>query len=147
MIIRNMTQNDTDAVIEMMKVFYASPAVLTNGSEDIFQNDVQSCIGDNPYLEGYLFAEDGNTAGYSMISKGFSTECGKSCIWIEDLYIKPEYRGKGFGTEFFSFIEQKYPDSVIKLEVEQENQGAIHVYTNCGYEVLPYMILKKNLTD
>lgn len=33
--IRLMTINDKEVVIEMMRVFYASPAVLSNGSEEI----------------------------------------------------------------------------------------------------------------
>lgn len=38
----------------MMRVFYASPAVFTNGSDDIFRTDIENCINDNPYLEGYI---------------------------------------------------------------------------------------------
>lgn len=144
-IIRDMAEADTEKVLEMMRVFYASPAVLSNGSEDIFRNDVQNCVGNNPYLEGYVFTEDGQILGYSMIAKSYSTEFGKSCIWIEDLYIKQQYRGKGIGTEFFAFIEKKYPNSVLRLEVEAENQNAICVYKKCGYEILPYLEMKKIL--
>ena len=79
----------------------------------------------------------------SLKSKSFSTEFGKKCIWIEDLYLKPEYRGKGIGSKFFAFIEEKYPDCILRLEVEEENERAIKVYSKCGYEVLPYMEMKK----
>ena len=37
--IRAMTIKDKASVIEMMRTFYASPAVLSNGSEEIFCND------------------------------------------------------------------------------------------------------------
>ena len=80
-----------------------------------------------------------------MIAKSFSTEFGKPCIWIEDLYMKPDYRGMGIGTKFFAYIEQQYPDSVIRLEVEEENQNAISVYKKCGYQLLPYLEMKKVL--
>jgi len=143
MIIRAMTEADTGKVLEMMRVFYSSPAVLSDGSEDIFRNDVQNCIGDSPYLEGYVFTEDNKISGYAMLAKSYSTEFGKACIWIEDLYIEPEYRGKGIGTEFFAFIEKKYPDAVLRLEVEEENQNAIRVYQKCGFEILPYLEMKK----
>lgn len=75
--------------------------------------------------------------------QSFSTEFGKPCIWIEDLYIYEEYRGKGIGTDFFAYIEKKYPNSVIRLEVEEENQNAINVYKKCGYDFLPYQEMKK----
>ena len=143
MLIREIIATDTEKVLEMMRIFYTSPAVFSNGSEEIFRNDVENCIENNPYLEGYVFTKDNEILGYSMVAKSFSTEFGKPCIWIEDLYIKDEYRGRGIGTEFFAFIEKKYPNSVIRLEVEAENQKAIGVYQKCGYDFLPYQEMKK----
>lgn len=143
--IREMTEADTEAVLEMMRVFYASPAVLSNGSEDIFKDDIENCVGNCPYLEGYVFEQDNGISGYAMVAKSFSTEFGRPCIWIEDLYIRQQYRGSGIGTEFFAFIEQKYPDSVMRLEVEEENEKAINVYRKCGFDILPYMEMKKIL--
>jgi len=52
--IRAMTKNDKSAVLEMMRVFYTSPAVFTDGSEEIFCEDIDNCVNDNPYLEGYI---------------------------------------------------------------------------------------------
>lgn len=141
--IRPMTEPDTAKVLEMMRTFYTSPAVLSNGSETIFKNDVMACIEENPYLEGYVFPENNGIAGYAMVAKSFSTEFGKPCIWIEDLYIAPEYRGRGIGTEFLTYIENKHPDSVLRLEAEASNHNAIHVYEKCGYECLPYVEMKK----
>ncbi len=143
MTIRKMTQADTPEVLEMMRVFYTSPAVLSNGSEEIFQTDVENCVGDCPFLEGYVFADSASIQGYAMLAKSFSTEYGKPCIWIEDIYIKPEFRGTGIGTAFFSDLERRYPDSLFKLEVEQENEGAVRMYQRCGFEVLPYTEMKK----
>ena len=57
--------------------------------------------------------EDSNEVqGYAMIAKSFSTEFGKSCIWIEDLYIKDEYQGFGIGSLFMDFIVEKYVGSI-----------------------------------
>lgn len=141
--IRNMTLKDKDTVIEMMKVFYASPAVLSNGSKEIFENDVENCINDSPYLEGYIFEKNDEIQGYAMIAKSFSTEFGKTCIWIEDLYIKEDYRSMGIGSKFFEFIQDEYLNCIFRLEVEEENEKAIRVYKKCGFEVLPYMEMKK----
>ena len=141
--IKPMTSEHKGAVLEMMRVFYASPAVLSNGSEEIFNSDIDNCINDNPYLEGYVFEENGEIFGYAMVAKSFSTEFGLPCIWIEDLYFKPEFRGKGLGGEFFAYLDEKYPGTIMRLEAEEENERAIHVYKKSGFEVLPYMELKK----
>lgn len=138
-----LTEKYADEVIGMMREFYASPAVSTNGSEEIFKCDVENCINNSPYLEGYVFTDGENVAGYAMIAKSFSTEFGKKCIWIEDIYLKPEYCGAGIGTQFLNYIEQKYTDCLLRLEVEEENERAVHVYHKNGFEVLPYMEMKK----
>lgn len=141
--IRIMTAVDKPEIMEMMRVFYASPAVLSNGSEEIFSSDIDNCVNDNPYLEGYVFEESGKVQGYAMVAKSFSTEFGKECIWIEDLYLKDEYRGKGLGKAFFDFITNKYTDCIFRLEVEAENERAIGLYKKCGFDVLPYIEMKK----
>lgn len=142
--IRNMNKQDKEEILEMMRVFYNSDAVYTNGSEEIFNEDIDNCINDNPYVEGFVFEKDNIIQGYAMIAKSFSTEFGKSCIWIEDLYIKDEYRGLGIGSSFFKFIEEKYPHSLFRLEVEDYNTRAVNVYKKCGFDTLPYMEMKKN---
>jgi len=141
--IRMMTIEDKPVIIEMMRVFYASPAVLSNGSDEIFSNDIDNCINDNPYLEGYVIENSEEIQGYAMVAKSFSTEFGKPCIWIEDLYIKDRYRGLGLGSLFFDFITKKYTDSIFRLEVEEDNERAIRLYKKCGFNVLPYMEMKK----
>ncbi len=143
MLIQNMTEKHVGDVIEMMRVFYNSPAVHTNGSEEIFRADVENCINDNPYLEGFVFVCDNAVAGYGMLAKSFSTEFGKQCIWIEDIYVKESYRSKGIATAFLKFAEQKYPKAILRLEAEEENQRAVQVYKKNGFEVLPYMQMKK----
>lgn len=141
--IRAMTREDTAAVLEMMRVFYASPAVLSNGSEEIFAADIENCVNDNPYLEGYIIENAGQLQGYGMVAKSFSTEFGKPCIWIEDLYIRDAFRGLGIGKVFLDYIADKYPGCLLRLEVEEENDRAVRLYKKCGFEVLPYVEMKK----
>ncbi len=143
MTIRNMNEKDAPQVLSMMAVFYASEEVYTNGSEAIFQQDVAACLSGEPFLEGYILEEKGALAGYAMVAKSFSTEFGKPCIWVEDLYVREVYRGLGFGSAFLAFLADKYPRAVIRLEVEKENERAVHVYHKAGFTVLPYMEMIK----
>lgn len=142
--IRYIKKKDKQQILEMMRIFYASDAVLSNGSEEIFNSDINNCISDNPYIEGYIIEYNDEIQGYAMVAKSFSTEFGKNCIWIEDLYIKNEYRGLGLGSFFLNFIEKKYPNSLFRLEVEVENDRALKVYRKCGFDVIPYMEMKKD---
>lgn len=84
--IRNMMEQDKQEVLDMMRVFYASPAVQSNGSDEIFENDIRTCIGGSPYLEGYVFEMKGSFWGMPWQPKAFpqslesSVSGSKICI-------------------------------------------------------------------
>ena len=143
--IRKMTEADRESVVDMMRTFYHSPAVWTNGSEEIYNKDITACVGTSPYADGFIFEKEDEILGYGMIAKSFSTEFGKPCVWIEDLYLKEEYRGVGIGSRFFAYLEKEYPGTIMRLEVEEDNTRALAVYRKNGYEELPYMEMKKEL--
>jgi len=142
-----MTCAHREAVLSMMRTFYTSPAVWTNGSEEIYRTDIDTCISNSPYLEGYVFLEGEEILGYAMAAKSFSTEFGKPCIWIEDLYMIPSARGQGIGSDFLTYIHSKYPDAILRLEVEEENTVALHVYEKNGFTRLPYAEMKKEASS
>lgn len=145
--INRMEQKHSEEVFAMMQVFYDSPAIIHEMSEETLKRNIEGCISDNPYIEGFVFQDGDKLAGYAMLAKSFSTEYGGACIWIEDLYMKPKYRGSGIGTQFFAYLEETFRGKAVllKLEVERKNTRAIHVYEKCGYTELPYMEMIKEL--
>ena len=147
-IIRSMEEKDKTEVLAMMRVFYDSPAVLHTSQDAVLEQDVEDCLGDMPFVEGFVFEDGGALAGYAMISKGYTTEYGGLCIWLEDLYIKPGYRRQGIGSALFGYLEGRYPEAVrFKLEVEPENEGAIKTYQHSGYKISPYFEMTKEMAE
>ena len=141
---RKMDRGDAERVVSMMRTFYASPAVSTNGSEEIFLRDVEECVGDSPLASGYMLLFDGEVAGYAMLAFGYSTEFGKRAVWIEDIYVEEPFRGRGIGTAFLKFVRETFPDSLLRLEVERENVPAVNAYEKSGFEALPYIGMIQN---
>ena len=165
-IMRNMKRSDRDEVLEMMRAFYASEAVFTDGSDEIFGRDIAECTSESPYAEGFVFAEltagepetagdqsekqelkEGRLLGYAMIAHSFSTEFGRRCIWIEDLYLMEEARGLGLASQFLDFLAAEYPDALHRLEAEHENGHAMEVYKRKGFGELPYVEMIRNSGD
>ncbi len=128
--IRNIQNEDRESVFKMMREFYNSPAVIHKASDAVLLADIEACLSDIPFIEGFVFEAEGKIAGYAMASKSFSTEAGGMCVWIEDLYLKPEFRGFGIGKDFFEFVEKRYSATAarLRLEVEASNARAIEVY-------------------
>lgn len=54
-----------------------------------------------------LIAElDGVPVGFALYFHNFSTFKGKACLYLEDIFIKPQYRGKGYGKAIFNRLAQ-----------------------------------------
>ena len=147
MIIRKLQKEDFDTVLSMMLVFYASDALLVHPSEEVLRKTLSDALAETPYLEAFGFEEEGVLAGYGMVATSYSTEAGGLCAWIEDIYIQPQYRNRGFGTSFLSFVYDRYRDHVarIRLEAEPENEHAMAVYQKAGFEILGYTQLVREL--
>jgi len=47
--------------------------------------------------EAFFVLEDGKEVGFALYFHNFSTFLGKAGIYLEDLFVLPEYRGKGYG--------------------------------------------------
>lgn len=139
--IRKIIESDKKIVVDMMRKFYSSPALITSGSEKIFENNVESCLKNSPYIEGFVFVVENKIVGYGMIAKSFSTEFGGECIWIEDIYLEENFRGRGIGTSFIKFVKENYPEKIFRLEAEHENLKAVQTYKNFGFKELPYLEL------
>ena len=147
MTIRKLQKGDFEHVLSMMLVFYASDALLVHPSEEVLRKTLADALAETPYLEAFGFEENGVLTGYGMVAMSYSTEAGGLCAWIEDIYIQPEHRGKGFGTSFLAFVKVRYQDRVarIRLEAEPENERAMAVYRKAGFEILGYTQLVKEL--
>ena len=147
MMIRKIEPKDFDNVLEMMKVFYASNALLVHPEEIVLRKTLADAIEAGPYVEGFVFCDGEALLGYGMIAKSYSTEMGGRCVWIEDIYIKPEFRSRGLGTAFLRFVEDRYRNWAVRLrlEAEEENEKAMSVYHNAGFETLGYIQLVKTI--
>ena len=137
--IRKMQRDDKKIVVDMMKKFYTSPAVATNGSEKIFAANVDNILSGSPYVDGFIFVIDGKIIGYGITAHSYATEFGGECIWIEDIFIEPEYRGHGVGTKFIQHVKELYPDKIFRLEASKGNDAALKIYKRLGFKELPYL--------
>lgn len=145
--IRKMVDGDQQDVLDMMIPFYNSDAVLCHPDEAVLKKCISDCVAGIPYVEGFVFEADGAVAGYGMTAIGYATEAGGICVHIEDIYIKPQFRGQGIGTAFLSFVEDRYRGKAVRyrLEVEPDNEGADRAYRRCGYSELGYRQLYKDV--
>ena len=61
------------------------------------EKEAEKWIFDKQKAEVIFALEDGKEVGFALFFHNFSTFLGKAGIYLEDLYVKPGYRGKGYG--------------------------------------------------
>lgn len=136
--IRPLTAADRGLFLTLCGEFYHSEAVLHPIPPLYHERTFQELMRSDVYLLGYLLEDAGAAAGYALLSRGFSPEVGGSILWLEELYLRPAFRGRGLGTEFFRYLETHHPASRYRLEVEPDNLRAKALYRRLGYVPLPY---------
>ncbi|MEL6345123.1 MAG: GNAT family N-acetyltransferase [Myxococcota bacterium] len=57
----------------------------------------RTLFGDRPLAEVLIGEEDGAPVGFALFFHNYSTFLGKAGIHLEDLFVMPEHRGKGYG--------------------------------------------------
>jgi GNAT superfamily N-acetyltransferase len=78
--------------------------------------------------------QDGSTpviAGFALWFRTFSTFLGRTGIWLEDLFVRTEYRGLGLGKQLLAHL-RALTDGRIEWSVLDWNQPATAFYGNLG---------------
>ena len=140
---RKINQTDRAEFLAMSREFYASDAVLHPVPEEYHARAFEELMKEDIYLECYIMEADGKTVGFALLTKTYSREAGGLNIWVDELYLRPEYRGLGAGSAFFAYLEQTHPAARYRLETEPENERAQKLYRRMGYRDLPYLQMIK----
>lgn len=85
-----------------------------------------------------LFAlEDGKEAGFALFFHNFSTFLGCAGLYLEDLYVRPQYRGKGYGKAIFqklAVLARERGCGRLEWWCLDWNQDSIGFYKSLGAE-------------
>jgi len=138
--IRPLEARDKKAYLALVDAFYHSEAVAHTIPPAYYENTFRELMRSDTYAQCFLLEHENQTAGYVLLAKTFSQEAGGLVWWIEELYLHPQFRGLGLGTEVFRFLERTRPEAVkrFRLEVEADNLRAKALYARLGFEPLPY---------
>ena len=138
MTIRPITPNDRNTFITLSTEFFNSTAVTHPIPPEYHVRAFEHMMADDRYSRCYFAETEGNIAGYVLISLTYSREAGGMAVWIEELYIRPEYRGIGLGGKIIDYILASHPDAKrFRLEITADNP-AEHLYIRKGFERFHY---------
>lgn len=92
---RNAERKDTLLILQFIKELADYEKMLNEVVAD--ETTLETWIFDKQKAEVIFALEDGKEVGFALFFQNFSTFLGRAGIYLEDLYVKPECRGKGYG--------------------------------------------------
>lgn len=92
---RNAEESDVGLILEFIKKL----ADYEKRLDEVVatENDIKKWVFEKHQAEVIFALEDGNVVGFALFFLSFSTYIGNVNLHLEDLFIEPEYRGKGYG--------------------------------------------------
>lgn len=100
---RKAVESDSGLILKFIRelaIYEKMEKEVVAREEDL----AESLFGDRPAAEVIFALTEGSEAGFVLFFHNYSTFLGKAGIYIEDLYVKPEYRGKGIGRKLLEHI-------------------------------------------
>lgn len=138
LVIRKAEVSDIPAIIQMINELAEFEKLLHLVKTTEF--DLKKALfSENKFVEVLLAEYEGKIAGQALFFKNFSTFIGKPGIYLEDLYVKPEFRSKGIGKALLKKIiglakEREY--GRVEWCVIDWNKPAIDFYNSIGAKEL-----------
>ncbi len=120
---------DISFITQMMQDFYAIDNYPMN--IEVTQELFQEFITNENLGKSWLIYSENEKVGYFILTFIFSFEYGGKIAFIDELYIKEKFRGKGIGKQAIQFIQSEVPKLSLKLlylEVEIHNKNAQKLY-------------------
>ncbi len=94
-------------------------------------------LRDSSLGRAWLILDGQTAAGYIVICFGYSLEWLGRDAFIDELYLREEYRGRGWGRKAVEFAEEAaraLEVTTLHLEVVEQNTGALEVYRKLGFK-------------
>lgn len=99
----------------------------------------EKLFGKRRYAEVLLAYEGKEAVGFALYFYNYSTFTGKQGLYLEDLFIREEFRGKGYGKNLLlALVKRAKEEDCGRMEwvVLNWNQGAINLYNSIGAKAM-----------
>jgi len=132
--IRSATAADTPAIVALIRGL----AEYERLSADVTLDEGllhEHLFGPRPFAEVLLAEDAGAVVGFALFFHNYSTFVGKPGIYLEDLFVKPEWRGRGHGKALLAAVARLAVErgcGRLEWSVLDWNEPAIGFYRSLG---------------
>ena len=136
--IREAVSEDVPLILEFIRglaVYEREPDAVTATEADLLRDG----FGENPYFHCLIAEHESKPAGFAFYFFNYSTWTGRPGLYLEDLFVNPEFRGLGIGKALLArvagiAVEKGCPR--LQWEVLDWNTPAVDFYASLGADFL-----------
>lgn len=128
-------EENTEPILQMMREFNAIDNYPFE--ENLRQENLLKFIGNKELGRFWIIRYESKIIGYIVLAFSFSFEFKGRDAFIDEFYVKEEFRKKGFGSKTLDFVIQQAQSLGVKaihLEVEKHNEKANLLYHKKGFK-------------
>ncbi len=133
-----------DTLLNFMRDYYTFDGIPF---DELKQRSALSGLIANPqHGHVWLIELDGTVVGYMAVCFGYSLEFGGRDAFVDEIYLLPEARGQGIGTQAMQVMIETCRSNGIQavhLEVSPDNESAISYYEKSGFERRDFSIMSR----
>jgi GNAT superfamily N-acetyltransferase len=136
--IREATELDVPLILQFIRDLaeYEKLAHLVVATEATLRDTL---FGGTPFAEVLIAEEEGTAAGFALFFHNYSTFLAQPGIYLEDLFVKPEHRGRGYGKALLARLAQIARErncGRVEWAVLDWNEPSIAFYKSLGARVM-----------
>jgi len=139
-LIREIKSDDKIDFIKMCMDFYNTDGVDHSIPVSNMEKTFNLLMEGLDFAKAYVCEKNNKTVGYILLALTYSNEAGGMVVWLDEIYVKPEFRSQGIGSELIDFVIEKYKNKIarFRLEITESNIGAKKLYLSKGFKDLSY---------
>ena len=133
---REAIPGDEAALLPMMRALAEQDPEVIPFNESAVRAAFHQFLSLPAFGRIWLLYNSADLVGYIILAVGFSFEFRGHDAFIDELYIVPAHRRRGFGSQAMAFVEQEARQmgvNAIHLEVDPGNDSALELYRRTGY--------------
>ncbi len=145
--INSATESDVPILLDMIREL-AEFEHLAHEVEITASSLREALFGERPVAGALLARVDSHVAGYAVYYRTFSTFVGRAGVFLDDLYVRPEFRKRGLGRallERVATMDGKVGGGRFEWIALRWNENAFRFYRSIGAKVMDeWALLRMN---
>lgn len=141
-------RSNIETIVNFMRDYYACDNIPYD--REAARSSLERLVDDHSLGRAWVIRHGDEAVGYCVLTLSYSLEFRGRTAFIDELFVKEDYRGKGIGTRALQFLKETAKAlgvTALRLEVERKNADAHDLYRAAGFKDQDRDIMTNQLSE